>query len=247
MLPQKRDFESTKDCSECEPSGAYCSSKLNSDVTTNSQYSISRVDGAEAWNDFERLRLLYNPLTSREACCPQRNSEGKARPQQSSPSYDQLASITSKSCINSAAKVNASGLEGRNEIVKFRDEKAQEKGISSPPMGTPAISVGSKNRRAPALLLMDEDLWGKFHSQQNEMIITKSGRCLFPCLRFKAVNLDPEALYTIRLDFEMIDPRRFRFCNGEWIPVHQLSRISDSSDEDIANPTVLSQELGNPI
>ncbi|KAF9995566.1 hypothetical protein BGZ80_007520 [Entomortierella chlamydospora] len=243
MPPQKRDFELTKDSPGCESiSEPYRSSKLNSDVATNSQYGISKTDGTETWNDFERLRLLYNPLTSREACYPQYNSEGKAHSQQGSPSYGLFASITSKSCINSVQNVDTSGLDGRDEIIKFRDEKSPEKDISSPPMNTSAASIGSKNCRAPALLLLDEDLWGKFHSQQNEMIITKSGRCLFPCLRFKAVNLDPEALYTIRLDFEMTDPRRFRFSNGEWTPIHQLSRIGDSSDEGIATSTILSRE-----
>ncbi|KAF9167760.1 hypothetical protein BGX20_011508 [Mortierella sp. AD010] len=243
MPPQKRDFESTKDSSGCESiSEPHRSSKLNSDVAINSHYSISRTEGTEAWNDFERLRLLYNPLTSREACCPQHNSEGKAHSQQSSPSYGLFASIASKPCINSVQNVDTFGLDGSDEIIKSRDEEAPENDISSRPMNTPAVSIGSKNYRTPALLLLDEDLWGKFHSQQNEMIITKSGRCLFPCLRFKAVNLDPEALYTIRLDFEMTDPRRFRFSNGKWTPTHQLSRIGDSSDEGIATSTILSGE-----
>ncbi|KAF9284025.1 T-box transcription factor tbx4 [Mortierella alpina] len=72
------------------------------------------------------------------------------------------------------------------------------------------------NPRVPELILVDADLWSKFHEQGNEMIITKSGRCLFPCLRFKAVNLDPTALYTIYLDFELTDIRRFKFEDGGW-------------------------------
>ncbi|KAF9948001.1 T-box transcription factor tbx21, partial [Mortierella alpina] len=84
-------------------------------------------------------------------------------------------------------------------------------------MNTPRTSSSSTmDPRVPELLLVDTDLWSKFHEQGNEMIITKSGRCLFPCLRFKAVNLDPAAIYTIYLDFELIDHRRFKFEGGRW-------------------------------
>ncbi|KAG0006902.1 T-box transcription factor tbx21 [Modicella reniformis] len=86
-----------------------------------------------------------------------------------------------------------------------------------------------RSGRTPALLLIDTDLWGKFHEHQNEMILTKSGRCLFPCLRFKAVNLNPDALYTIRLDFERLDSRRLRFCDGNWTVVSSSKRQEDDS------------------
>ncbi|KAG0201255.1 T-box brain protein 1, partial [Mortierella sp. NVP41] len=78
------------------------------------------------------------------------------------------------------------------------------------------------------LLLLDFDLWAKFHKQKNEMIITNPGRCLFPRLRFKAVNLDPEAYYGIRVDFAMVTPESLRFDGevGDWKP-HET--LGDSS------------------
>lgn len=40
-----------------------------------------------------------------------------------------------------------------------------------------------------AARLLDRDLWSMFHAQQNEMIITKAGRCLFPILKIDFVPL----------------------------------------------------------
>ncbi|KAF9950523.1 T-box transcription factor tbx21 [Mortierella alpina] len=84
---------------------------------------------------------------------------------------------------------------------------------------------------APEILLVDADLWSKFHEQGNEMIITRSGRCLFPCLRFKAVNLDPTAIYTIYLDFELVDGRRFKFEGGNWKASNAVIRTDGDAGE----------------
>ncbi|KAF9123935.1 hypothetical protein BG015_005215, partial [Linnemannia schmuckeri] len=86
----------------------------------------------------------------------------------------------------------------------------------------------NNNEPPPALLILDADLWAQFHEQHNEMIITKSGRCLFPCLRFKIFGLDPDSYYSMRIDFEMLTPNRFRFYNGGWKPVEPLRQVDGS-------------------
>ncbi|KAF9933940.1 hypothetical protein FBU30_003884 [Linnemannia zychae] len=68
----------------------------------------------------------------------------------------------------------------------------------------------------PTLTLVDCDLWNQFHHQQNEMIITKSGRCLFPALRLRAAGLIPTAEYSVHLDLEQLVPNRFKYCDGNW-------------------------------
>lgn len=105
-----------------------------------------------------------------------------------------------------------------------------------------SISSTSSNNSSPALLLVDADLWGKFHEHQNEMILTKSGRCLFPCLRFKAVNLVQDALYSIRLDFERLGSRRFRFCGGTWVETSPKSQEDDQGDQEWGRPSITSRE-----
>ncbi|KAG9063211.1 T-box transcription factor tbx19 [Linnemannia hyalina] len=94
----------------------------------------------------------------------------------------------------------------------------------------PSSSSNSINndKPPPALLILDADLWAQFHEQHNEMIITKSGRCLFPCLRFKILDLDPDSYYSMRIDFETLTPDRFRFYNGGWKPAEPLRHVDDN-------------------
>ncbi|KAK9728166.1 hypothetical protein K7432_001279 [Basidiobolus ranarum] len=83
---------------------------------------------------------------------------------------------------------------------------------------TPVVSHPLEEQRG-VLLLEDINLWKQFNSITNEMIITKTGRCLFPSLKFKAVDLDPYGLYKIELDFEQILPERYKFRNDEWVAI----------------------------
>ncbi|CAO3570543.1 unnamed protein product [Mortierella alpina] len=103
---------------------------------------------------------------------------------------------------------------------------------STQPINTLQASLPSITEPpAPELLLVDADLWSKFNEQGNEMIITKSGRCLFPCLRFNAVNLDPAAIYSIYLDFELVDGRRFKFEEGRWRASKAIIRTDGDAGE----------------
>lgn len=103
------------------------------------------------------------------------------------------------------------------------------KPVNSSSTASPTSSSSTNNDvPPPALLILDADLWAQFHELHNEMIITKSGRCLFPCLRFKILDLDPDSYYSMRIDFEILKPNRFRFYNGGWKPVDPLRQVDDN-------------------
>ncbi|KAG0296722.1 hypothetical protein BGZ98_000845, partial [Dissophora globulifera] len=110
------------------------------------------------------------------------------------------------------------------------------------------LTASNASGSAWSLLLDDAELWDKFHTQQNEMIITKSGRCLFPLLRFRATNLDPDATYTFRLEFENLEPGRLRFSNGAWIPALTTRLSSDSSSDhgDLSSETLARESYTHP-
>ncbi|GJJ70327.1 hypothetical protein EMPS_02676 [Entomortierella parvispora] len=96
-------------------------------------------------------------------------------------------------------------------------------------------SLGQSNKRPgsePSLLLVNGDLWDMFHREDNEMIITKSGRCLFPLLQFKAVDLEPDTIYSIDIDFELMDQRRYRFVDGAWKCAQPWKKSANYDDED---------------
>ncbi|XP_066530905.1 T-box transcription factor T-A isoform X2 [Hoplias malabaricus] len=66
--------------------------------------------------------------------------------------------------------------------------------------------------------LEDSELWGKFKELTNEMIVTKTGRRMFPVLRISVTGLDPNAMYSVLLDFVAADNNRWKYVNGEWVP-----------------------------
>ncbi|XP_062385397.1 T-box transcription factor T-A isoform X2 [Sardina pilchardus] len=77
---------------------------------------------------------------------------------------------------------------------------------------------GDASERDIKLELEDADLWGKFKELTNEMIVTKTGRRMFPVLRANIAGLDPNAMYSVLLDFVAADNNRWKYVNGEWVP-----------------------------
>nr|CAB3226124.1 Brachyury [Phallusia mammillata] len=67
------------------------------------------------------------------------------------------------------------------------------------------------------MTLLEQQLWSKFHSYVNEMIVTKNGRRMFPVLKTSISGLDPNAMYSIMLDFVAVDNNRWKYVNGEWV------------------------------
>jgi hypothetical protein len=75
----------------------------------------------------------------------------------------------------------------------------------------------STSRATPTVLLEDLYLWRQFHGIGNEMIITRTGRCLFPTMRLRLFDLDPSALYTVSMRICAVSHNKFQFKGGIWI------------------------------
>lgn len=79
--------------------------------------------------------------------------------------------------------------------------------------------------------LCEPDLWQRFHSHQNEMIITKAGRCLFPLLHvtflppdtasggYPLVDLEGDHHYRVQLEFSSLDAHKWKWRETRWIPL----------------------------
>lgn len=68
----------------------------------------------------------------------------------------------------------------------------------------------------PALMhanvqLETKPLWDKFHEQGTEMIVTKTGRRMFPTFQVRISDLDPQAMYIMMMDFVPVDDKRYRY------------------------------------
>ncbi|XP_060532969.1 optomotor-blind protein-like isoform X3 [Cylas formicarius] len=69
----------------------------------------------------------------------------------------------------------------------------------------------------PKVTLEGKDLWEKFHKLGTEMVITKSGRQMFPQMKFRVSGLDLKAKYILLLDIVAADDYRYKFHNSRWM------------------------------
>ncbi|GFO44321.1 hypothetical protein PoB_007082600 [Plakobranchus ocellatus] len=68
----------------------------------------------------------------------------------------------------------------------------------------------------PKVELEGKDLWEKFFELESEMVITKSGRRMFPPFKVRISGLDLKAKYMLLLDIVAVDDCRYKFHNGKW-------------------------------
>nr|BAA37091.1 pfBra1 [Ptychodera flava] len=88
---------------------------------------------------------------------------------------------------------------------------------------------GDPNERNVKISLEDAELWKRFENLTNEMIVTKNGRRMFPVLRVSISGLDPNAMYSVLLDFVASDNHRWKYVNGEWVPGGKPEAAAPSS------------------
>lgn len=65
--------------------------------------------------------------------------------------------------------------------------------------------------------LEPKDLWQQFHEIGTEMVITKSGRRMFPPLKVKVSGLEKHAKYILLVDVVAVDDYRYKFHNSRWM------------------------------
>ena len=64
--------------------------------------------------------------------------------------------------------------------------------------------------------LNEDSLWEAFSRVGTEMIITKTGRRMFPGIKVNIKGLEPNTKYCIILDLINVDEKRYKFNEGEW-------------------------------
>ncbi|UJR27075.1 hypothetical protein I4U23_008377 [Adineta vaga] len=65
--------------------------------------------------------------------------------------------------------------------------------------------------------LENKQLWDAFHTHGTEMVITKSGRRIFPAFKVKVTGLNPQAKYVFLMDIQAADSHRYKFHNSKWM------------------------------
>ncbi|KDR17764.1 T-box protein H15, partial [Zootermopsis nevadensis] len=67
--------------------------------------------------------------------------------------------------------------------------------------------------------LETKDLWDKFHDLGTEMIITKTGRRMFPTCRVSFTGIRPDQRYAVLMDIVPVDNKRYRYAyhRSSWL------------------------------
>uniref|UniRef100_A0A183BKJ7 T-box domain-containing protein n=1 Tax=Globodera pallida TaxID=36090 RepID=A0A183BKJ7_GLOPA len=73
--------------------------------------------------------------------------------------------------------------------------------------------------KAPKFVLKGASLWRRFHALGTEMIVTRSGRRMFPTLQVAVVRLERNVSYSLMIDFQCTDRKRYRysFHQSNWV------------------------------
>ncbi|XP_053365590.1 MAX dimerization protein MGA a isoform X2 [Clarias gariepinus] len=64
--------------------------------------------------------------------------------------------------------------------------------------------------------LDNNNMWNEFFRCQTEMILTKQGRRMFPCCRFRISGLEPFQRYSLVMDMQPVDNYRYKWSDRRW-------------------------------
>lgn len=132
-----------------------------------------------------------------------------------------MFSVNAKAfCIESLLGLNS---------MELKDNQKSRKGVGEicpvPGQGTRCVhnslqTIQDDNDNSKiSMELCQTDLWHSFHALGTEMIITKSGRRMFPAIRCKFHGLEPKAKYRVYLDFIQLDKHKYRYVyhSSKWM------------------------------
>lgn len=93
--------------------------------------------------------------------------------------------------------------------------------------------------------LLNNSLWNEFASHTNEMIVTKSGRCMFPRLKYQFTSIGEENhYYGFALGMLRLDRAKWKFRSGAWqVASRQKFSTSRLSNQNIPIETTWSASL----
>ncbi|XP_014212392.1 T-box-containing protein TBX6L-like [Copidosoma floridanum] len=70
---------------------------------------------------------------------------------------------------------------------------------------------GDRHLRGISMELSNRDLWRQFKNQETEMIITKSGRRMFPAIQISVRGLNPDKKYSVAIEMVLVTGHRYKY------------------------------------
>ncbi|XP_060757007.1 T-box transcription factor TBX20 [Neoarius graeffei] len=128
-----------------------------------------------------------------------------------------LEQFVEKSRCAERGAVAVGGAVGGGVAVGVEAEAEVE--VSTEPLIPCSPAVPSEHMANISCSLETKDLWDKFHELGTEMIITKSGRRMFPTIRVSFSGVDPDCKYIVLMDIVPVDNKRYRYAyhRSSWL------------------------------
>ncbi|CAF1250140.1 unnamed protein product [Adineta steineri] len=96
--------------------------------------------------------------------------------------------------------------------------------------------------------LENMELWKRFSDLNLEMIITKTGRRMFPTFKVSLTGLDPASKYIVYMDVVPVDNHRYKYHNSQWMVTgaaepHMPGRFYPHPDSNSTGAQLMKQPL----
>ncbi|MBN3285909.1 TBX20 factor, partial [Polyodon spathula] len=110
-------------------------------------------------------------------------------------------------------------LNDLSTLDQHSDFSGNPPAVCTEPLIPTTPSVPSEEMAKISCSLETKELWDKFHELGTEMIITKSGRRMFPTIRVSFSGVDPDAKYIVLMDIVPVDNKRYRYAyhRSSWL------------------------------
>ncbi|TRY89057.1 hypothetical protein DNTS_015167 [Danionella cerebrum] len=125
--------------------------------------------------------------------------------------------VEKSSCQPSTGELPA--LETHGEFSSGGTGTGSGAPVCTEPLIPTTPGVPSEEMAKISCSLETKELWDKFHELGTEMIITKSGRRMFPTIRVSFSGVDPDAKYIVLMDIVPVDNKRYRYAyhRSSWL------------------------------
>ncbi|CAH8495273.1 unnamed protein product [Schistosoma rodhaini] len=171
-------------------------SKVNQQIDMESN-SIECICNATTTTTTTTTTITNSSVKSRRTKCPK------------SLKYTQL------NCLNqpsNTSRSEESHLSNTQFTMKWSDDGKQQR--------TQKLKMLGNDKLAQIKCRLEtKELWEKFNELGTEMIITKSGRRMFPVIRASFSGLESEAKYLVLMDIIPVDCKRYRYAyhRSSWL------------------------------
>ncbi|KAI3381831.1 hypothetical protein SNEBB_004047 [Seison nebaliae] len=126
---------------------------------------------------------------------------------------DDVTTVTTTTTTSSSSEVNSSYSEPLLNSIDSDGEPVQ---LKVNPCNN-VVTLSDENENGIKVRLDSRELWMQFSKIGTEMVITKSGRRMFPSFKVKVNNLIPDKKYAMLIDIVPSDSCRYKFHGSKWI------------------------------